>query len=573
MPKRPEGVPWPLAALIVVGNILRSWISMIFTWYKKPRQEDKLRTALQNANTFPEWRRAAFALDHRKEAYNWRVNSVDKSYDYLRLEERRQMLYRLRMKGDAVAVAELLRTGFLRNLFGITKLSLFRKTYITTKDCIQAYIEETIACIRFVVESPPTITSRAGRLSAQDKLELLENGQRMVGSTALVMEGGSVFGLCHLGVMKALFEHNLLPRVIVGTATGAVMAALMSVQTTEDLPAFLSGRTIDLSAFSESSLRAREKRMAEHQSFLHNWTATLWRRTSRILNTGFVLDPEVLAECIYANIGDTTFQEAFDKTGRVLNIIVTSPSDDIPNLLNYLTASTWLIRSAAMASHLTNLDPNSEIQLLKKDAHGNLVPIPVRPASSHIGRARPRSDHPPLSRLRQQFNIDHFLVSQARPYLAPFTLPSLPSIRPADAPKSYLPKFLLPSVPFVANTLLSALSSLNILPNSISRVRSDQSFPADTLTFVPEFGALDVKDLVMKNPTREDLVAWIGRGEKAVWPSLCAVQVRCAVEKALEGGLEAARRRGGRPGGGSGESGMRARGGGSRGGAFDWGQE
>jgi TAG lipase/lysophosphatidylethanolamine acyltransferase len=97
---------------------------------------------------------------------------------------------------------------------------------------------------------------------------------------------------------------------------------------------------------------------------------------------------------------------------------------------------------------------------------------------------------------------------------------------------------------------------------------------------VPDFGATDVK-MVMKNPSVEEVVGWIARGERAVWPQLCAVMVRCAVEKALESGLESVRRRGGATtsggngvGGGNAEGGGgRVRGVGSRGGVFDWGQD
>ena len=43
-------------------------------------------------------------------------------------------------------------------------------------------------------------------------------------------------------------------------------------------------------------------------------------------------------------------QEAFEKTGRILNITVNMKDGDIPVLLNYLTAPNVLIKSAACAS-------------------------------------------------------------------------------------------------------------------------------------------------------------------------------------------------------------------------------
>lgn len=514
--------------------------------FTTPRKETRLRDDLKSAKNFTEWRSAAFALDSQRDVYNWRANPVDSSYDHLRLEERRQKLYRLRMNDDTVATAALLRTGLLRDLFGITKISLYRKTYITTKESIRAYVEETIAAIKFVADASPAMTSRAGRMTAQEKLELFENGQRMYGSTALVMEGGSVFGFCHIGVVKALFEHDILPRVIVGTATGALMAALVGIHTKDELPRFLDGDGIDLSAFTASRSRAREKRLAAQQTTLWSWLTTLHRRAGRLFSQGFVLDPGVLAECVEANVGDMTFQEAYDRTGRVLNIIVASPNDDVPNLLNHLTASNWLIRSAAMASHLTTLARHSEIQLLKKNSQGEIVAVPIRSCkSSGKPAGLPHStgeDKTPLKRMRQQFNIDHFIVSQARPYIAPFIIPSLPYVRGRDTGFwGYLryPFFL---VPWTARFIAALLNIFGLLPESVRRIRSDQTFEADSLTLVPD---ISVRDLgwLLKNPTEQEVKFWITRGERSVWPALCCLKVRCCVEVALEQAHERMKRR------------------------------
>lgn len=51
------------------------------------------------------------------------------------------------------------------------------------------------------------------------------------------------------------------------------------------------------------------------------------------------------------NIGEYTFQEAFDRTGRITNITVAPLNDyDPPRLLNYLTSPHVCVWSAAAAS-------------------------------------------------------------------------------------------------------------------------------------------------------------------------------------------------------------------------------
>ena len=51
------------------------------------------------------------------------------------------------------------------------------------------------------------------------------------------------------------------------------------------------------------------------------------------------MDVLKLQETLRLNIGDMTFREAYDVSGRVLNITVSSASrHGMPSLLNYLTA-------------------------------------------------------------------------------------------------------------------------------------------------------------------------------------------------------------------------------------------
>lgn len=62
-------------------------------------------------------------------------------------------------------------------------------------------------------------------------------------------------------------------------------------------------------------------------------------------------DPKVLQQFARDNTGDLTFQEAYDKTGWILNITVTGIGDhESYRVLNYLTSPNVLIWSAAVAS-------------------------------------------------------------------------------------------------------------------------------------------------------------------------------------------------------------------------------
>jgi predicted acylesterase/phospholipase RssA len=65
---------------------------------------------------------------------------------------------------------------------------------------------------------------------------MLNDSRQSFGQTALVLQGGSTFGLVHLGVAKCLFQQNLLPRIICGNSVGALIAALVCTRTDDELP-------------------------------------------------------------------------------------------------------------------------------------------------------------------------------------------------------------------------------------------------------------------------------------------------------------------------------------------------
>lgn len=86
------------------------------------------------------------------------------------------------------------------------------------------------------------------------------------------------------------------------------------------------------------------------------------------------MDIRKLEECVKENIGNYTFKEAYERTGRILNITVAATNQYEHNrLLNYLTAPHVLIWSAACAScALWGLfEP---VQLMAKDKNGKKKP-------------------------------------------------------------------------------------------------------------------------------------------------------------------------------------------------------
>jgi TAG lipase/lysophosphatidylethanolamine acyltransferase len=383
--------------------------------------------------------------------------------------------------------------------------------------------------------------------NSQAKLDLLHDTRQAFGRSTLVLQGGAIFGLCHLGVVKALHLRGLLPRIITGTATGALIAALVGIHTEEELLEFLDGDGIDLTAFAGKTKPNGD--FKERQSgALDGWWDTLKRRVKRFLREGYFLDVTVLEECVRANVGDLTFEEAYNRTKRVLNITVaTTGRGGVPNLLNYLTAPNVLIWSAAIASNAPSPSLyGKRIHLKCKDSTGVIVPWSTATDTTfhpwtHVSYSDRDS---PLSRIAELFNVNHFIVSQARPYLVPFLRSDMPGPSPlyTRRGRTSLIGGLLRLMTMEIHHRLSQLDSLSILPNSIRRFLVDEHIPAASVTLVPEISAGDFVRL-LETPTRESLDYWILRGEKSVWPAVGAIKVRCAVESELDRGYQFVRRR------------------------------
>jgi TAG lipase / lysophosphatidylethanolamine acyltransferase len=267
-----------------------------------------------------------------------------------------------RESGDILTLVNLLRSGLVRNLGNITSPKLFSHAYSGTKLLIDDYITQVALSIQYVTSLQTTPVHESG-FTSQAKLELLHDTRQAFGRTSLVLQGGSIFGLCHLGVVKALHLRGLLPRIVTGTATGALIAALVCIHTEDELLAFLSGDGTDLTAFDRRQSSVLLSKVDGHgaSSNGNSIFQTILRRLKRYFREGNFLDVNVLEHCVRANVGDLTFEEAYARSKRILNITVaTSGKGAFPSLLNYLTAPK-VVRNIAQLCAASNVLTNSNI--------------------------------------------------------------------------------------------------------------------------------------------------------------------------------------------------------------------
>lgn len=439
----------------------------------------------------------------------------------------------------------LLEFGMVRGLGNITDPRLYNRVYTGTKSLIAEYIMLMLTLIERFFDYPWN-----GRVMPhQQKIDQAERFRTAFGKTALVLQGGSVFGLYHIGVMKALNERGLLPRVILGTATGATMAALVGTHTDEELPELLHGRGINITAFTD---RGHDSQPAWYDVLL-----ILFKRLRRFYESGYVLDREALEKCVEDNVGDMTFREAHERTGRNISITIECDAPGTPNCLNYLTTPHVLIRTAAMASNESDPDIAPAMIRQKNRRTGEIELWSLNdesPAFRAMRRKRFRRKaikdeiNAPLQRVSQLENINHFIISQARPYLVPFLAPSLHrSHRPRSNRAGLwsltaLKEYAIRSIGKELAHRMNQLDSIWGLPRRIRRFLIDEKIPFRYITLVPEVKLGDFTRL-LRNPSLEEIDHWIALGEKSVWPCVSALEVRCSIEFDLENRYRIEKRR------------------------------
>ncbi|CAG8119072.1 unnamed protein product [Penicillium olsonii] len=522
----------------MILDVAGFWRDKLLSWWHSKSPRDRLFHTLSNAQSYEEWEEAAFELDELLSKDLWRQNPVSRHYDYRLILGRLEALMSARESEDILTLVNLLRSGLVRNLGNITSTKLFTHAYAGTKLLIDDYITQVALSIQYVTGVQPT---HASGFTSQAKLELLHDTRQAFGRTTLLLQGGSAFGLCHLGVVKALHLQGLLPRIVTGTAAGALIAALVGIHSEDELLPLLDGAGIDLSAFER-----RKKMNGSEANSDSSWVGTFYRRMKRLFREGYLFDVAVLEECVRANVGDLTFEEAYARSKRILNITVaTTGKNGTPNLLNYLTAPNVLIWSAAVASNASSSAAlYSPVTIYCKDEMGSIVPWPhtqdaiFRPWR-HVNYNEGES---PLSRISELFNVNHFIVSQARPYLVPFLRSELNLLDRRQTGWNNLSRSATRLIIVELRHRLRQLDYLGLLPSPLNRLLIDETIPGPNLTLVPDLDFWDLRKL-FQSPTRERVAEWSLKGERGVWPAVSALKVREAVEIELDRGYQLVRRR------------------------------
>ncbi|KZW04014.1 patatin-domain-containing protein [Exidia glandulosa HHB12029] len=482
-------------------------IEWLFAWSGR---KGLLRRELRRARTYQQWKDAAQTMDEYMGFDLWKKEDEDPYYDWTLVKKVRRSLRSFREKDDARGVLGVLEVCLRANFAGTESGRLYSETFYGTKNLVESYISEVEQSLVYVRRTP--------KLSIEEKRRFFRVANRNLGSSALCLSGGASFGYYHIGLVKAFLDANLIPRVIAGTSAGGLIAALIGTRTDEELRQLLVPRLADnLSSTDGEPFRVWFKRFRQTGA---RFDSVAWARKA----------------CWFTK-GSTTFKEAYEATGRVLNISVIPFDRHSPTkLLNYLTAPDCVIWSALLASAAVPgiLNP---VVLMQKTRSGDIIPWSY---GSRFKDGSLRVDIP-LQSLNLLFNVNFPIVSQVNPHVHLFFFaPRGSAGRPVAhrKGKGWRGGFILSAAEqYLKHDLtknFKVIRDLELLPQLLGQDWSSvflQRFDG-VVTIWPKTRMQDWLH-ILSDPDRDELERMMRVGEGVAWPKLHMIENRFRLEREI----------------------------------------
>lgn len=347
----------------------------------------KLERLLDKAENYGEWSDLAKQHDFQSGAEGWKEELRCNLYDYNEVKARYDTLRRGIDERRHRELLYALNEGVHGNMGGMGRPVLYTRAKFGTKKLINDYVATIAEALQTVADCSED------EISYAEKLDFFRRASHCYGRSALLLSGGVGLIYFHHGVVQELLNHDLLPNVISGASAGAIISAQLGTMTDEELKGdyFLNKR------YTES----------QRTRFLDLFFGKLSEREI------YEAKERTLDEIISRDI---TFQEAFELTGRYINISI-SPSEKHQNsrLMNAITSPNVYIRSAVSASFSVP----------------GVIPPERLYAKGFNGKARPYLENRrwvdgsvsgdlPTKRLSRLYGVNHFVVSQINPLVVPF---------------------------------------------------------------------------------------------------------------------------------------------------------
>ncbi|CAI4756622.1 CFS_G0049980.mRNA.1.CDS.1 [Saccharomyces cerevisiae] len=502
--------------------------SSLFKWlYHKTLSRKQLlisdlSSQKKHAISYDQWNDIASRLDDLTGLSEWKTIDESSLYNYKLLQDLTIRMRHLRTTHDYHRLLYLIRTKWVRNLGNMNNVNLYRHSHTGTKQIIHDYLEESQAVLTALIHQ--------SNMNDHYLLGILQQTRRNIGRTALVLSGGSTFGLFHIGVLAALFESDLMPKVISGSSAGAIVASIFCVHTTQEIPSLLTSvLNMEFNIFNDDNSKSpNENLLIKISRFCQNGT---WFNNQPLINT------------MLSFLGNLTFREAYNKTGKILNITVSPASIyEQPKLLNNLTAPNVLIWSAVCAScSLPGVFPSTP--LFEKDPHTGKIKE-WGATNLHLSNMKfmdgSVDNDMPISRLSEMFNVDHIIACQVNIHVFPLLKFSNTCVG-GEIEKEITARFrnqVTKIFKFFSDEtihFLDILKELEFHPYLMTKLKHLflQQYSGN-VTILPDLSMVGQFHEVLKNPSQLFLLHQTTLGARATWPKISMIQNNCGQEFALD---------------------------------------
>jgi NTE family protein len=461
----------------------------------------RLERAMARADSYDEWREAARAHDRQSGMYRWKQKDTSRHYDHETIRVRLDCLRDLRGAGDNRGLLFTLNEGIHGNLGGMGRFSLYDKARFGTKQLIVDYVDEVASALDYLA------SSEVSDISFEEKLDFFRRADHCFGRTAFMMSGSGSLIYFHVGVVKALLEQNLLPGVLSGSSGGSFVGSLLCTHTDDELENMFEPENMVYEIEQEARFVSRLSRLKP--------------RFMRV---------DQIQEMFDRLIPDLTFQEAFERSGRQLNIsIAAAQTHQKSRLLNAITSPNVFIREAIQAS----------------TAVPGVYPPVTLAAKNHMGEKQDYlpnrkwvdgsvSDDLPAKRLARLYGVNHYIVSQTNPHVIPFVADGK---RREDTLSLFKDASISTARAWVnagANSMQKPLSYSPYLARFTNIALSviNQDYIGD-INILPPYRFQNPLKL-LAHRSIEEVMELVRAGEKASWPKIEMIRIQTKISRTLD---------------------------------------
>ncbi|MCH8498957.1 MAG: DUF3336 domain-containing protein [Marinobacter sp.] len=475
-------------------------------WFNKREQTlAQLAQVMAKASTYQSWHQAALQHDELSGRDRWKRRDESTLFDYADIRQRYDHLHQLLASGNHHDLLYALNEGIHGNMSGMGRPILYDQCMTGTKHLIDDYVSLIVDSLRAIASCPDAAVSRA------HKVDFLRRASHCYGRSALMLSGGAGLIYFHHGVVQTLLEHDLLPNVISGASAGSWIAAQLAMYTDEEL--------------RDGYFDRYRYDMPVHLNPL---------RVVAGMEPG--VSPQSVKEQAMDGIGnDMTFQEAYEHTGRYINISI-APAEKHQNsrLMNAITSPNVYIRSAIDASgSVPGVVPPA--RLYAKGADGR--PKPYLATRKWVDGSF--AEDLPAKRLARLFGVNHYIVSMINPLAVPFVHD--PKLRykkgvteiTASLAVRASADLLATAEDYLARAGASFISPVILLAHGLL----NQQYTGD-VNIILDKRNFRWRNVLFSFPRDEEIQGLILAGKRNTWPKLAMLRNATLIGRALDELLE-----------------------------------